>query len=77
MLRGPKKAKAEALAYLDTKMRFVRKYLARYDPFGGVRGVQWILHHRGMDKTREFWLRLGVIVGALILMSSAMVAFFG
>jgi hypothetical protein len=30
-----------------------------------------------MDNTREFWLRLGVIVGALILMSSAMVAFFG
>jgi len=29
-----------------------------------------------MDKTREFWLRLGVIVGALILMSSAMAAFF-
>jgi hypothetical protein len=29
-----------------------------------------------MDKTREFWLRLGVIGGALILMSSAMAAFF-
>ena len=28
-----------------------------------------------MDKTREFWLRLGVIAGALILMSSAMAAF--
>jgi len=28
----------------------------------------------GMDKTWEFWLRLGVIVGALIL-SSAMLAF--
>jgi hypothetical protein len=30
----------------------------------------------GMEKAREFWLRLGVIVGALILMSSAMAAFF-
>jgi hypothetical protein len=30
----------------------------------------------GMEKTREFWLRLGVIGGALILMSSAMAAFF-
>jgi hypothetical protein len=29
-----------------------------------------------MDKSREFWLRFGVIVGALILMSSAMAAFF-
>jgi hypothetical protein len=29
-----------------------------------------------MEKTREFWLRLGVIGGALIL-SSAMAAFFG
>jgi hypothetical protein len=29
-----------------------------------------------MDKTHEFWLRLGVIGGALILMSSAMAAFF-
>jgi hypothetical protein len=28
-----------------------------------------------MDKTREFWLRLAVIVSALIL-SSAMAAFF-
>jgi hypothetical protein len=31
----------------------------------------------GMEKTREFWLRLRVIGGALILMSSAMAAFFG
>jgi hypothetical protein len=30
-----------------------------------------------MDKAHEFWLRLGVIVGGLILMSSAMAAFFG
>jgi hypothetical protein len=30
-----------------------------------------------MDKTREFWLRLGVLVVALILMSSAVAAFFG
>jgi hypothetical protein len=30
-----------------------------------------------MDKAREFWLRLGVIVCALILMSSAMAAFSG
>jgi hypothetical protein len=30
-----------------------------------------------MDKTGEFWLRLGVIAGALILMTSAMVAFCG
>jgi len=29
-----------------------------------------------MDKARVFWLRLGVIVGALILMRSAMAAFF-
>jgi hypothetical protein len=29
-----------------------------------------------MDKARKFWLRLGVIVGALIVMSSAMAAFF-
>jgi hypothetical protein len=29
-----------------------------------------------MEKVREFWLRLGVIVGALILMSSAVAAFF-
>jgi hypothetical protein len=29
-----------------------------------------------MDKSPEFWLRLGVIGSALILMSSAMVAFF-
>lgn len=58
-------------------MRFVRQHLARYDTFGGVRWVQCVLHHWGMDKTREFWLRLGVIGGALILMSSAVVAFFG
>jgi len=32
------------------------------------------MHHYGMDKTREFWLRLGVIGGALIL-STAMLAF--
>jgi len=51
-----------------------RRLGARHDPFGGVRVVRWILHHCGMDKTREFWLRLGVIVGALIL-SSAMLAF--
>jgi hypothetical protein len=30
-----------------------------------------------MDKTLEFWLRLGVIFGALILMSPVMAAFFG
>jgi hypothetical protein len=30
-----------------------------------------------MDKRREFWLRLGVLVVALILMSSAVAAFFG
>jgi hypothetical protein len=30
-----------------------------------------------MDKTREFWLRLGVIVGGLFLVCSAMAAFFG
>jgi hypothetical protein len=29
-----------------------------------------------MDKTRDFWLRLGVIGSAMIL-SSAMAAFFG
>ncbi len=33
----------------------------RYDPFGGVHRVQWVLHHLGMDRTREFWLRLAVI----------------
>ena len=48
-----------------------------YDPFRGVRVVSLVLHDHGMDKTGEFWLRLGVIAGALILMSSAMVAFFG
>ncbi|MGH9598119.1 MAG: hypothetical protein ACRD3K_15110 [Edaphobacter sp.] len=32
---------------------------------------------RTTDKTREFWLRLAVIGGALILMSSALSAFFG
>jgi hypothetical protein len=58
-------------------MRFAEQYLALYDPFGGVRGMQHGLHHYGMDKTREFWLRLGVIGGALFLMSSAMAAFFG
>ena len=40
-------------------------------------GYYWGRMILDMDKTREFWLRLGVIVGALILMSSAMVAFFG
>jgi hypothetical protein len=30
-----------------------------------------------MDKRREFWLRFGVLFVALILMSSAMAAFFG
>jgi hypothetical protein len=30
-----------------------------------------------MNKAREFWLRLGVIGGELILMSSARAAFFG
>jgi len=30
-----------------------------------------------MDKTREVWLRLAVIGGALILMNSATAAFFG
>jgi hypothetical protein len=30
-----------------------------------------------MENASEFWLRLGVISGALILMSSAMAAFFG
>ena len=48
----------------------------RYDPFGGVHGMLLVLHPWCMDKSREFWLRLGVIVGALILMSSAMAAFF-
>jgi hypothetical protein len=28
-----------------------------------------------MDKTREFWLRLGVIVGGVLILSSAMAAF--
>jgi hypothetical protein len=32
---------------------------------------------RGTDKTREFWLRLAVIGGAVILMCSALAAFFG
>jgi hypothetical protein len=39
-------------------------------------GYYWGRMILGMDKTREFWLRLGVIGGALILMSSAMAAFF-
>jgi hypothetical protein len=39
-------------------------------------GYYWGRMILGMDTTREFWLRLGVIVGALILMSSAMAAFF-
>jgi hypothetical protein len=30
-----------------------------------------------MENKREFWLRLAVIVGALVLMSSAVAAFFG
>ncbi|MEI9979698.1 MAG: hypothetical protein WDN23_12015 [Edaphobacter sp.] len=47
----------------------------RYDPFGGVHGVQWVLHHLGMDRTREFWLRLAVI-GSALLLSSALAAFF-
>jgi hypothetical protein len=32
---------------------------------------------RATDETREFWLRLAVIGGGLILMSSALAAFFG
>ncbi len=40
-----------------------------YNPFGGVCGAQRVLHPYGMDRSREFWLRLGVIGGALILMS--------
>jgi hypothetical protein len=32
---------------------------------------------RTTDKMREFWLRLAVIGGGLILMSSALAAFFG
>ena len=39
-------------------------------------GYEWGRMIMGMDKGREFWLRLGVIVGALILMSSAVAAFF-
>jgi hypothetical protein len=39
-------------------------------------GYYWGRMILDMDKTREFWLRLGVIVGALILMSSAVAAFF-
>ncbi len=49
----------------------------RRDPFGGV---CWLLvgeDDSPMDKRREFLLRLGVLFVALILMSSAMAAFFG
>ena len=41
----------------------------RYDPFGGVRWDWFGEDDSGMDKTREFWLRLGVIGSALVLMS--------
>ena len=50
--------------------------MASYDPFGGVRVVQRFLHPSGMDMTREFWLRLAVIGSGLILICSAMFAFF-
>jgi hypothetical protein len=63
----------EAVAKMGT--RFMG--LDRDDPFGGVR---WLLvgdDDYGVEKTREFWLMLGVIGGALILMSSAMAAFSG
>jgi|HubBroStandDraft_4_1064222.scaffolds.fasta_scaffold2454813_1 hypothetical protein len=57
------------------KIALIDGGLARqYDPFGGVRVVDWVLHDRGVDETREFWLRLGVLGSALIL-SSAMAAF--
>jgi hypothetical protein len=52
-----------------------RWFNAAHDPFGGVWVVRRVLHHHGMDRTREFWLRLAVIVSALLL-SSAMMAFF-
>ncbi len=38
--------------------------------------MQRVLHHLGMDKTREFWLRMAVI-GSALLLTSALAAFFG
>jgi hypothetical protein len=48
-----------------------------YHPFGGVSWLPLGEMIFDMDKTREFWLRLGVIVGGLFLVCSALVAFFG
>jgi hypothetical protein len=59
---------------VDERLLILGGFVAQHDPFGGVPVEQQLLHHFGMDKTREFWLRFAVIAIALLL-SSAMLAF--
>jgi hypothetical protein len=60
-----------------SKVRPLEGIITEMTRSGECVGYYWGRMILDMDKTREFWLRLGVIGGALILITSAMAAFFG
>ncbi len=65
-----------SLAQIENGLSF-RDSSPRASPVWGSVHAGSRAHDSGMDKTQEFWLRLAVIGSALVLVSSALAAFFG